>query len=331
MKNKVRFGVIGTNYISTRVMNAAKLDNRFELVAVYSRKQETADKFAQEHDLKHTFTSLEEMLKGDLIDAVYVASPNSLHAEQSIFCMNHGKHVLCEKPFASNAKEAKEMIEASKRNNVTLMEAMKPPMEPNFRKIMDTCKEIGDIRQYTATYCQYSSRYDDLKKGIVQNAFKLDLSNGATMDIGVYAIYPMVVLFGRPNKVCATGIKLSTGVDGHGAVNFEYDSMSATVIYSKIVNSYFPTEIQGEKGTIISKKINYLDDVKVLDNEGNETIISEPQENTYVYEIREFIDLVLSGERESKILSHENSLITIEIVDEIRRQLDIVYPADKKS
>ena len=330
MKNKVRFGVVGTNNISTKVMNAAKLDDRFELVAVYSRKQETADKFAKEHDIKYTFTDLTAMAKSDLIDAVYIASPNSLHAEQSILCMNHGKHVLCEKPFASNVSEVKEMIAASERNNVTLMEAMKPPMEPNFLRIMDEVKNIGTVRQYTAAYCQYSSRYDDLKNGIVQNAFKLELSNGAVMDIGVYTIYPMVVLFGRPKKISATGLLLSTGVDGHGAVNFEYENMNATVIYSKIATSHLPAEIQGEKATIVSRRINYLDTVRIIDNEGNETMISGPQENTYFYEIEEFINLVLSGKRESKILSHENSLITMEIVDEVRRQLGVVYPAGNK-
>lgn len=328
-KRKVRFGVIGTNNISTKVMTAAKLDDRFELVAVYSRKQETADLFAQKHDIPHTFTNLEDMVKSDLIDAVYVASPNSLHAEHSILCMSHGKHVLCEKPFASNRKEVKAMIEASKKHDVTLMEAMKPPMEPNFKKIIEQVKHIGAVRQYMACYCQYSSRYDNLKNGIVENAFRLELSNGAAMDIGVYTIYPMVVLFGRPNRVQATGLKLSTGVDGHGAVNFEYDDMTATVLYSKIANSHLPMEIQGEEATIQSLKCNYLDNVKLIAADGTETIISEPQVNTYYYEIAEFIDLVLADKRESEILSHKNSLITIEIIDEIRRQLEIEYPADK--
>lgn len=329
IKNKVRFGVVGTNNISTKVMTAAKLDNRFELVAVCSRKQETADEFAQKHNIEHTFTDLEEMAKSDFIDAVYIASPNSLHAQQSILCMSHGKHVLCEKPFASNAKEVRAMIEASRKYNVTLMEAMKPPMEPNFKKIMEQCKKIGTIRQYTASYGQYSSRYDNLKDGIVENAFKLELSNGAVMDIGVYTIYPMVVLFGKPNKVKATGIKLSTGVDGHGAVTFEYDEMTATVLYSKIANSHLPMEIQGEDATIYSDRCNYLDNVKLIAKDGTETVISEPQVNTYYYEIAQFIDLVLSGKRESEILSLQNSLTTIEIVDEIRKQLDVVYPADK--
>ena len=93
---KVRFGVVGTNFITDWVIAGARLDERFELVAVYSRKQETADAFAAKHQIPYTFTSLEEMAKSPLIDAVYIASPNFLHAEQSILCMKHGKHVLFE-------------------------------------------------------------------------------------------------------------------------------------------------------------------------------------------------------------------------------------------
>ena len=115
--DKVRFGVVGTNFISDWVIAGARQDERFELVAVYSRTQETADAFASKHNIPYTFTSLEEMAKSPLIDAVYIASPNFLHASQSILCMSYGKHVLCEKPFASNAKEVRAMIEASRTYN----------------------------------------------------------------------------------------------------------------------------------------------------------------------------------------------------------------------
>ena len=114
---KVRFGVIGTNFIVDKVLEAARLDHRFELTAIYSRTQERADEFAKKHNVPHTFTSLEDMLSSNLIDAVYIASPNSLHASQSILCMQHGKHVFCEKPFASNANEVKTMIAAADKAN----------------------------------------------------------------------------------------------------------------------------------------------------------------------------------------------------------------------
>jgi Predicted dehydrogenases and related proteins len=264
---KVRFGVIGTNFIVDKVLEAARLDHRFELTAIYSRTQERADEFAKKHNVPHTFTSLEDMLSSNLIDAVYIASPNSLHASQSILCMQHGKHVFCEKPFASNANEVKAMIAAAEKYNVTLMEAMKPTMTPNFSTIKDNLKEIGTIRKYFSCYCQYSSRYDKLKEGVILNAFDPSLSNGAVMDLGVYTIYPMVVLFGRPKKISATGLKLFTGADGQGSVNFEYEGMDATIMYSKIADSSLPTEIQGEEGTITADRINIINKVTLKNEE----------------------------------------------------------------
>lgn len=329
--SKIRFGIIGTNFITEKILNAAKYDARFELTAIYSRTQERADEFASKYNIPYTFISLDMMAQSDQIDAVYIASPNYLHASQSILFMQHGKHVLCEKPFASNAKEVEAMIATAKKCDVVLMEAMKPSLTPNFKAIKNRIQEIGTIRRYFSSYCQYSSRYDKLKEGIVMNAFDPSLSNGAAMDLGVYTIYPMVVLFGRPKKISATGLLLSTGADGQGAINFEYEGMNATVLYSKIADSNLPTEIQGEEGTITADRINIISQVTLKTRNGKESVISKPDTiDDYYYEIAEFIDLIQQGKKESEINSLENSLITIEIIDEIRKQLGITYPADNK-
>ena len=201
---KVRFGVVGTNFITDWVIAGARQDDRFELVAVYSRKQETADAFAAKHQIPYTFTSLEEMAKSPLIDAVYIAS---------------------------NAWEVREMIAASAKYDVTLMEAMKPTLTPNFRSVRENLGRLGTIRRYFSCYCQYSSRYDKFKEGVVL-------------------------------KIDASGIVLSSGADGQGAVNFEYEGMNATVLYSKIANSSLPTEIQGEEGNITLDRINIIGEVK---------------------------------------------------------------------
>lgn len=335
---KVRFGIVGTNFITDWVIAGARQDERFELAAVYSRTQETADVFAAKHGIPYTFTSLEEMAKSPLIDAVYIASPNLLHASQSILCMRHGKHVLCEKPFASNAREVREMIEASEKYQVTLMEAMKPTLTPNFLSVRRNMSRIGVPRRYFASYCQYSSRYDKFKEGVVLNAFKPELSNGAMMDIGIYTIYPMVVLFGRPKAIHATGIVLSSGADGQGAVNLLYEGLNATVLYSKIADSSLPTEIQGEDGNILLDRINRISEatfrprLAAASGKGPQSVTEDisvaTDKDEYYYEVAEFIDLVLSGKRESEVNSHENSLITLEIIDEVRRQLGVVYPAD---
>lgn len=335
---KIRFGVVGTNNITDWVIAGGRQDERFELTAVCSRTQERAEEFAAKHGIPHTFTSLEEMASSPLIDAVYIATPNYVHAEQSILCMNHGKHVLCEKPFASNAKEVRLMIEAAKKNKVTLMEAMISTLNPNFAIAKERMKELGTIRRYFASYCQYSSRYDKFKEGIILNAFKPELSNGAVMDIGIYTIYPMVALFGKPQQIEAQGVVLHTGADGQGAVNFQYEGMNATVLYSKIANSALPTEIEGEAGNLLLDKIHITKQVDFIprqvtaqgkEQENHCQSIGVPLEKSeYYYEIAEFINLIEQGKQESNVNSWENSLTTLEIIDEIRRQLGVHYPAD---
>lgn len=331
MVSKIRFGIIGTNFISDWLLEAAREEPRFSAIAVCSRTLETGNTFAAKHNIPYVFTSLEEMAASPLIDAVYIASPNSLHASQSTLFMEQGKHVLCEKPLASNAREVAIMQETSHRTGKTLMEAMKSTLTPHFQNVRKQIQNLGTIRRYFSCYCQYSSRYDKLKAGIILNAFKPELSNGAIMDLGIYTIYPMVVLFGRPKKICATGLKLSTGVDGQGAVNFEYPNMNATILYSKISDSYLPTEIQGEKGTLILDRINTINQVTFIPRGETPQQLHVPAiHNEYYYEIREFIDLIKNKQIESKINSHQHSLITMEIMDEIRKQLGLVFPADKK-
>ncbi|MDR1382093.1 MAG: Gfo/Idh/MocA family oxidoreductase [Tannerella sp.] len=331
MEKKIRFGIIGTNFITDWVLEGGREDGRFEAAAVCSRSADTARSFAARHGIPHIFTSVEEMASSALVDAVYIASPNALHAQQSILCMQYGKHVLCEKAFASNVGEVRQMLEAARRYGVVLMEAMKPTLTPAFRAVREALSEIGAVRRYFSCYCQYSSRYDKLKEGVVLNTFKPELSNGATMDIGVYTIYPMVVLFGRPKTIHAAGMKLPGGVDGQAAVTFTYENGPvATVLYGKIADSTLPTEIQGEQGTIVLDRINIIGDVSLVRRGGaTEHIRPETLRNEYYYEVAEFIDIICGGRKESAINSHNNSLITIEILDEIRRQLDVAFPADK--
>lgn len=338
--DKVRFGVLGTNFITDWVIAGARQDSRFELTAVCSRTKERAAEFALKHHIPYQFTYLEEMVRSPLIDAVYIATPNFRHADQSILCMSHGKHVLCEKPLASNAKEAEAMIAASKKYNVTLMEAMKPTLMPSFKAVIANIGRAGTIRRYFSSYCQYSSRYDAFKEGKVANAFNPACSNGAIMDIGVYTIYPMIVLFGMPQRITASGIILSSGTDGQGTATFLYNDMEATVLYSKITNSYLPTEIQGEDGIISINRINQIERVYYtprFQNIAGGKGIQPPTEDwtrtadrdEYYYEVAEFIDLVLAGKRESSINSHQNSLGTLKVIDEIRKQIGVVFPADK--
>lgn len=340
MNRKIRFGVVGTNFITDWIIAGAREDERFELAAVCSRTIERGTEYAAKHNIPHIFTSLEDMVQSDVIDAVYIASPNYKHAEQSILAMRHGKHVLCEKPLASNAREARQMVEASKQYGVTLMEAMKSTLSPNFIAVKDNLHRIGTPRRYFASFCQYSSRYDKFKEGIILNAFRPELSNGAMMDIGVYTLYPLIALFGRPQSINAQGIVLSSGVDGQGAVNMQYDGFNATVLYSKIANSQLPAEIEGEDGNILIDRIQTPVDVRFYPRQApasghekrteGESLTSPDSHNEYYYEVKEFIDLIEEGRCESSINSHDYSVATMEVIDEVRRQLGVRYPADEE-
>ncbi|MBP1154173.1 MULTISPECIES: Gfo/Idh/MocA family oxidoreductase [unclassified Paenibacillus] len=325
----IRFAVVGTNWITEELIKAARETEEFALTAVYSRTEEKAKEFAAKHDIPYLFTDLEKLAQSDKFDAVYIASPNSFHAQQAILCMNYGKHVLCEKPIASNMNELQAMIVAAKKNNVLLMEALKSTLLPNFRAIQENLHKIGQVRRYFASYCQYSSRYDAYKKGTVLNAFNPVFSNGSLMDLGVYCIYPMAVLFGKPEQIKATGIMLGSGVDGEGSILLKYQEMDAVIMHSKITSSYLPSEIQGENGTIIIDKINQPEKVEIRYRDGSVEEITQPQgSQSMYYEVKEFIDLLKSGRVESSTNSYANSMTAVEIMDEARRQIGLKFPAD---
>lgn len=325
----IRFGILGTNWITEDFIRAAREVKDLTLTAVYSRSEATAQQYASKHEIPHFYTDLEAFASSSEIDAVYIASPNSLHAEQAIMLMNHGKHVLCEKPIASNTREVERMFEAAKRNEVLLMEAMKSTLTPNFQAIQENLHKIGTIRRYFASYCQYSSRYDEYLKGNILNAFKPELSNGALMDLGVYCIYPLVVLFGQPDQIQGSGLLLESGVDGQGSILIKYKELDAVIQFSKISESYASAEIHGEKGTIVFDKISRPDKVEIRYRNGEVEDITKPQmDNAMYYEVQEFVNLIQSSVMESSINSRANSRMTMEIMDETRKQIGLVYPAD---
>ncbi|MED4016754.1 MULTISPECIES: Gfo/Idh/MocA family protein [Sutcliffiella] len=327
----IRFAVIGTNWITDSFIEAASLHKDFQLVAVYSRDKERANQFASKYNVDTTFTDLHELGKSTLVDAVYIASPNSFHAEQACLLMGYGKHILCEKPLASNVREVSMMVEMAKKQNVLLMEALKTTLLPNFKVIRDNLHKIGKIRRYVASYCQYSSRYDAFKEGNILNAFDPTFSNGSIMDIGIYCIYPCIVLFGEPENILASGYKLSTGVDGEGTLLLTYKEMEGVAMHSKISNSYFPSEIQGEKGSIIIDKIHTPEHVQIRYRDGSIEDITVPQrQQSMYYEVEEFLHLLKTGRKESTINSYEHSLLTAKVIERARKQIGIVYKADKQ-
>ena len=327
----LKIGMIGTNFISDDFCEAAVQVPGAELFAVYSRKQETGDAFAAKHNIPRVYTDYDEFLDSGL-DAVYVASPNFAHCSQTLKALDRKKHVLCEKVMAVNEQEVRSMIDCALENNVVLLEAMRPDFDPAYDLIEQNLPRIGKLRRATFEFCQYSSRYDSFREGIIQNAFNPELGNAAVMDIGVYCIHSLVRLFGAPKNVKAFSTKLSNGFDGSGIVLLEYEDMTAEAVYSKIAVSVNPSVLQGEDGSIMIDYISKPESVSLrLRESARDTLAGgaieklpyTPVKNNMIFEIQEFLKLVEKKEADHKYLKH--SLDTIRVLDEVRRQTGIRF------
>lgn len=312
----MKFGIIGTNWITDRFIKAAKAHPEFSIGAVYSRTEEKGKEFAATYEIQHVYTDMKEMYKSGNIDAVYIASPNSFHVEQSILAIENGIHVLCEKPAAISVEEMDRVIEASNQYGVTYMEAMKSTVTPSFLNLKKNLAKIGQIRRFVFHYNQYSSRYDKYKEGIIENAFKPELGNGAKMDLGVYCIAPIIHLAGEPNNVLRNSYLLSTGADGQGSMIFDYNGKEAVIMYSKISDSYLPSEIQGENGVIEIDRISDPKQIILRYRDGKTEDFSVPHEfDTMYYELEEFIKCVNNRQVESAINTHEISRQVVKLLE----------------
>lgn len=323
----IRFAVIGTNWITRQFVDAAHETGKYKLTAVFSRSLEQAQTFANDYPVEHLFTSLEEMAKSDAIDAVYIASPNSLHFPQTRLFLSHKKHVICEKPLASNLQEVEAAIACARENQVVLFEAFKTASLPNFILLKQSLAKVGKVRKAFINYCQYSSRYQRYLDGENPNTFNPAFSNGSIMDIGFYCLASAVALWGEPHSVQATASLLDSGVDAHGVVVMDYGDFSVTLQHSKVSDSVLPSEIQGEAGSLLVEKISECQKVSFVPRGSKAQELTQPQHiNTMLYEAETFARLVEENE-----INHPGLAIsrtTAKLQTEIRRQTGVKFPAD---
>ncbi len=323
----LRIGVVGTNFVSDWLVEAAALLPQVTVTAVYSRGQATGDAFAQKHGIPSVFTDYEAFLADGAVDAVYIASPNFVHCAQAVAAAQAKKHILCEKVIATNSREFGRMRAAAAENGVVLLEAMRPVYDPALEVLRQALPLIGPLRRVTLEYCQYSSRYDKFLAGQVLNAFDPTLSNAAIMDIGVYCIAVCAHLFGAPKAMRAASSFLHNGFEGCGQLLLEYEGFQANISYSKISESIAPSVIQGEKGSLTIDKISMPGQIWFHPYKGEPRRLDyAPQENNMVHELAEFVRLAGAGAVEHPGLV--TSAIQMVVIDEARRQTGIVFPAD---
>ncbi|RSK28714.1 gfo/Idh/MocA family oxidoreductase [Bacillus sp. HMF5848] len=326
----MRIGTVGTSSITEKFIGASTQTNAATVTSVYSRSQEKAEAFAQKHNISITFTDLETMAMSSDIDAVYLASPNSLHFEQAKLFIKQKKHIICEKPSFSNVAEWDEIMVLAKEYGVYVFEAFRNLHAPNSKILKSTLNNAGAIRSSLFHYQKYSSRYDALLAGQEPNIFSPAFSGGALVDLGVYPISLAVYLYGPPTSIHFHPVLLKNGIDGSGTIVLTYDTHICTILYSKITDSYLANEIQGENGTITLDHVAPISSISWQDRKGNPTTeLAEPQHsNDMVYEINEFVRIITEQDHEAYTYWQTVSRDVLSITEQARKQANIVFACE---
>lgn len=325
----LRLAVIGTNWISSSFVNAAVETQSYRLQAVYSRKMLSAETFAEQFGGAQLYISLQNLAEDPDIDVVYIASPNSLHCEQSCKLMQAGKHIICEKPMSANYLQAKQMLQCARKNQVILFEAFKTLYLPNFHQIRQALPVIGRIRKVLFQYCKYSCHYQSYLDGELPNSFNLQFSNGSLMDIGFYPLASCLALWGEAKSITANASLLASGVDAHGTIVLNYGDFDVIIMHSKVSDSFIASEIQGEQGTILIEHLSACEYVTLTTKDGqhNQQNIGQMQlSNEMFYEAEQVARLI-----RNKKVEHDGlalSLLTAKVMTDIRQIIGVQYAAD---
>ena len=322
MSLQLRFGIVGTNFITDRMMDAFhRLD--IPVAAVLSRTSARAEDYARRYAIPMAFSDPSAFLSSG-IDALYIATPNLLHSEQTDRALRAGIHVLCEKPVALTASAFAASLEIAKERGLVLLEAMRSYYDPFVVRVRELLPRLGKIRRASFDFCQYSSRYDAFRAGEVKNAFTPALGNAALMDIGVYCLSLAVLFFGEPLDCVSRSVFLPNGMEGAGSAILAYPEHLVDIRYSKIADAVYPCYIQGEDGTLsfdhpVSPRV-----LTLYPRGGEEERIRlDTAENNMVYELAEFCRLV--EDRASYAAHSERSLAVLRLIDAIRRENDIRF------
>lgn len=320
----MRFATIGSNFIVENFLAGARLHGEFVLEAVYSRSPEKARGLRDAWGAKRAYASLEALAADPDVDAVYIASPNVCHAAQAIQMMRAGKHVLCEKPMALCGEELARIYAAADENGVVLLEAMRSAHSPATAAVRQALEGLGTLRHADLSYCQYSSRYPKWRQGVVMNAFDPAMGGGALMDIGVYCVHMMVMLFGPPKAVKAKGVFLPGSIDAVGSVRAEYEGFAADLRYSKVYDSHQPCEVAGEEGAVSFGPVGAPRTVRLLPRGGVPRQLGlEILPQDMYYEVRDFIAMAkgaLDG-----ALYRRWSCQAMQVLDTVRAQVKIDF------
>lgn len=266
----IKYSVIGTSWITESFIEGAGLVDELVLDGVCSREFSKGEAFREKTGAKRVFTFVEALAESDT-DLVYVASPNSCHFEQCKALLENGKHVICEKPITITEEEFNFLCALAEEKGLVYFEAIMYMHSPARKVLKKAVSEIGEIRSANIDFSQLSSKYPALKRGEHPNIFNPEMKTGALNDLGIYCVYPVVDLFGMPERIIPYQQFLSTGADGCGSAVFAYPDKTVTITYSKVGQSRGVSQIMGDNGTVSIGSISQTDNIYLHSTKGEKT------------------------------------------------------------
>ncbi|KRL13569.1 dehydrogenase related protein [Levilactobacillus zymae DSM 19395] len=326
---------MGTHWITQQLVEALALSQQYDLAAVYSRHEETAQAFATKNHAQATYTDYDTMLNDANLDVVYLASPNSLHFQQALAAIRHDISVIVEKPAVSNQGEMTAlMAELAKHPHVRLLEAARNVHTPNFHALEKAVAALPTVQGATLTYMKYSSRYDNVLAGERPNVFTKEFSGGALQDLGVYPIYLAVALFGQPANVAYFPTLVATGADGKGIAILRYGDFDVTVNFGKTSNAYAWSEIYGLKETLALDSAGELTQVKAYAADGAAEDLTQPDlPNPMLPEVNDFARILQDPDDAQNAADYRRWLRWSQQVNQVlydlRVSANLYFPADE--
>lgn len=319
-------GILGAGGIASAMAETIRrMDNACNF-AVASRDLNKARNFAARFGISKAYGSYEEMLQDPEVELVYVATPHSHHYAHAKQCLEHGKHVLCEKAFTVNAAQAAELMRIAKEKRLLITEALWPRYQPMRRTIDEVLASgiVGKPWMLTANLNYLISQVPRLREPA--------LAGGALLDVGVYALNFAAMVFGSdPVSVTGTAVLSDQGVDTQDSITLTWADGRMAVLHAGMMGlSDRRGIICCDNGMLEVTNINSPSALAVY-NRDRELIASyqAPEQLTgYEYEVQACIRAIREGALECPEMPHAETLRMMEWMDALRRQFGVVYPPE---
>lgn len=280
------------------------------------RSQEKTEKIQAEYGIDASYTDIDECLKSDAFDTVYVAVPNHLHYSFARKALEAGKHVICEKPFTLKHAELLELEKIALEKDLVLVEAITNQYLKNYQGIKEASQNIGKLKIIECNYSQYSSRYDAFKEGTILPAFNPKMGGGALMDINIYNIHLVVGLLGKPQKVQYYA-NIEREIDTSGMLILDYGDVKVVCIGAKDSEATIRSTIQGTEGSVVvNGPTNTLDSYTTESLSGEKATFDHKDHPHRMFDEFKLFSQVIADKDMSFVKQQlEHSKIVMEIVE----------------